>query len=297
MLNVLCGFGIGEVASAFFCSMAAMEKRITRAKKSLAGSKTLFDLSTDDLSARLPAVHRALYLLFNEGYHGACPEQTVRVGLCREAMELCALLRATPLTATPSTHALSALMCLDAARLGERTDAAGELRTLFEQDRSRWDGALVADGVQLLALSATGTELTEYHVEAGIAALHAAAARVEDTRFDEIVSLYDVLMIVRPSPVVALNRAIAVAQAEGPDRGIEELRAIGGRERLDRYPFYAAALGELERRRGRLAIARRHFGRAAELARNERERRFLEARARACAPRSNGADGPDAERR
>ena len=147
MLHILCGFSVDEVAAAFVSSHAAMEKRITRAKKILAGSKKLFDIAdARDFAARLPAVHRALYLLFNEGYHGASAESAVRAELCREAMRLAALLREHPLAATPATFALSALMCLHAARLPARLDSSGELRSLFDQDRSQWDAHLVAEG-------------------------------------------------------------------------------------------------------------------------------------------------------
>jgi len=279
MLHILCGFGVGEVASAFVTTRAAMEKRIARAKKVLATSKTLFDTTVPaDFSTRLPAVHRALYLLFNEGYHGASPESAVRAELCQEAMRLTAMLLKHPLGTTPATYALAALMCLDAARLPARVDTSGNLNSLFDQDRSRWDRELVADGLRLLDLAATGSELTEYHVEAAIASVHARALRAENTDWKAIVSLYDTLMTIRPSPVVALNRAIAVAQSEGPERGLEEIGSISGRERLAAYPFYPAALGELEFRRGRHETAREHFRAALALARNPAERRFLKQR-------------------
>jgi predicted RNA polymerase sigma factor len=283
VLHILCGFGVNEVAGAFLTTEAATRKRISRGKKVLAGSKRLFDLADADFAARLSAVHRALYLLFNEGYHGASAQSAVRVELCREAIRLAMLLVEHPLASTPATQALAALMCLHAARLPARVDAAGNLSSLFDQDRSRWDPDLVAQGRRLLDLSAIGSELTEYHVEAAIALVHAMAHRAEDTNWTQIVTLYDTLMTIRPSPVVALNRAIAVAQHEGPERGLEELRAITHRDRFARYPFYFAALGELELRCDRGDKAREHFLAALALARNPMERRFLEQRVRACA--------------
>ena len=283
VLHILCGFTVGEVASAFVSTHAAMEKRISRAKKVLAGSKKLFDIAgAEDFAARLPAVHRALYLLFNEGYHGASPESAVRAELCQEAMRLAALLREHPLAATPAMHALSALMCLHAARLPARRDASGELRSLFDQDRSRWDANLVTEGQRLLDLSAAGPELTEYHVEAAIAWVHATAHHAEETDWGTIVSLYDKLMAIRPSPVVALNRAIAIGQSEGPQRGLEEIRAIADSDRLSEYPFYHAALGEFEFQSGKLEKADEHFQSALSVARNPMERRFLEQRVAAC---------------
>ena len=298
VLNILCGFGVNEIASAFLSTEAAIEKRISRAKAVLAKSKNLFDLRDDaDFVGRLSAVHRALYLLFNEGYHGADPESAVRADLCREAMRLAALLRAHPLAATPATHALSALMCLHAARLPARIDTAGNLTLLFDQDRARWSGELVNEGRRLLELSATGLDLSEYHVEAAIASVHADARRPEDTNWEVIVSLYDTLMSVRPSPVVALNRAIAVGQRDGPLRGLEEIRAIEDSGRLAAYPFYAAALGELELRAGRIGEARDHFRAALALARNPSERRLFEQRMGACEDPGEAAPGrrPDVE--
>jgi RNA polymerase sigma factor (sigma-70 family) len=283
MLHILCGFTVNEVASAFVSSHAAIEKRISRAKKVLAGSKRLFDVSgADEFSGRLPAVQRALYLLFNEGYHGASPESAVRAELCQEAFRLTALLLEHPLGATPATHALGALMCLHAARLPARIDASGNLSSLFDQDRSLWDSGLVAEGQRLLDVSATGPDLTEYHVEAAIAWVHATAHRIEDTDWGNIISLYDTLMKIRPSPVVALNRAIAVAQHEGPKRGLEEIRAMADSDRLAAYPFYFATLGELELRSGRHQIAGEHFRAALACARNPMERRFFGQRLAAC---------------
>jgi RNA polymerase sigma factor (sigma-70 family) len=289
ILHILCGFGVSEIAAAFLGTVPATRKRISRAKNVLAGSKRLFDLADADFSARLSAVHRALYLLFNEGYHGASAESVVRVELCREAMRLAALLVEHPLASTPATHALAALMCLHAARLPARVNASGELRSLFDQDRSRWDADLVAEGERLLDRSATGSALTEYHVEAAIASVHASAQRVEDTNWRQIVELFDALMTIRPSPVVALNRAIAVAQSEGPERGLEGIQAIAGSERLAGYPFYFAALGELQLRCGRCDVAREHFQVALSLARNPMERRFLQQRVSACEHRTRFA--------
>lgn len=284
VLNVLCGFSVDEIASAFVSTHAAIEKRIARAKKTLADSKSLFDLSGADLSRRIPAVHRALYLLFNEGYHGASPHSAVRVDLCQEAMRLVRLLLEHPLAARPATRALAALMCLNAARLPARVDFFGNLSSLSDQDRSRWDSGLVEEGQTLLELSAEGPELTEYHVEAAIAWVHTKAHCIEDTDWEKIVSLYDTLMTIRPSAVVALNRAIAIGQRDGPECGLEAIRAISDPDRLASYPFYHAALGDFEFRRGNLDIAHEHFRTAQAFARNPMERQFLARRIDACKP-------------
>jgi RNA polymerase sigma-70 factor (ECF subfamily) len=282
VLNILCGFGVGEIASAFLATPAAIQKRLSRGKKALADSKHLFELTADDFAARLAAVHRALYLLFNEGYHGASPDAVVREDLCREALRLVLLLVHYAPSATPATHALAALMYLDAARLPSRLDEAGHLRALVEQDRTRWDATFIAEGLRLLEQSAKGSEVTVFHVEAGIAARHAAAASVDETKWEEIVSLYDVLMKINPSPVVALNRAMAIGHRDGPDSGLTAIAAIEEVERLARYPFYYAALGELEFRAGRAEAAGEHFRAAHRLARNEAERQFLKLRIVEC---------------
>jgi RNA polymerase sigma factor (sigma-70 family) len=279
MLNILCGFSVDEIASALASTHAAIEKRITRGKKTLAKSKKLFDVTAPaEFSPRLPAVHTALYLPFNEGYHGANPEFAVRSELCREAMRLTAVLLEHPLGSTPTTYALAALMCLNAARLPARVDASGDLRSLFDQDRSAWDQQLIGEGMSFLDLSAKGSELSEYHLQAAIASVHATARGIEETDWRKIVSLYDSLMVIRPSPIVALNRAIAIAQRDGAERGIEEIRTIADADRLTSYPFYWAALGEFELRCRRYEPARQHFRSAFTLARNEAERHFFSQR-------------------
>src|SRR5215469_8834739 len=283
ILHILCGFSVHEIANALVSGHAAIEKRITRAKKVLAGSKKLFDITAPaDFAARLPAVRQALYLLFNEGYHGASPEAAIRSELCREAMRLAAMLLDHPLGAAPATYALSALMCLNAARLPARLDEFGNLSALAGQVRALWDRDLIGEGLKLMELSAAGLELSEFHVEAAIAAVHAAAERTEETDWAKIVSLYDALMAIRPSPIVALNRAIAIAERDGPERGLEEMHAIADPSRLSSYPFYAAALGELELRCGQHEAAKEHFQAALDQARNNTERAFLTRRVSAC---------------
>ncbi len=282
IMNVLCGFGAGEIASALLTSRAAVEKRISRGKKLLANSYTLFELADAEFESRLGTVQRALYLLFSEGYHSASAESAVRVELCDEAMRLTAALREYAPARTPATTALAALMCLQAARLGERIDSGGDLNALIDQDRSAWDARLLAEGLELFEQSAAGDELSVYHVESAIAATHAGARSLEETDFNAIVALYDRLMSMNPSPVIALNRAIAIGWRDGPERGLVALRSIEERDRLSHYPFYAAALGELELRSGRRDLARQQLGAALGLARNSAEARFLEKRLRAC---------------
>ena len=282
ILHILCGFSVKEIAQAFVSSYAAIEKRITRAKKILAESRKLFDLADADFPSRLSSVLQALYLLFNEGYHGSSPEAAVRMELCQEAMRLMNLLIQQPALAIPQSYALAALMYLNAARLPTRLNGSGNLVSFFDQDRSLWDHALIAEGEALLNLSASGTEVTKYHIEAAIASMHTSAARSEDTDWKQIVSLYDMLMAIHPSPVIAINRAIAIAQLDGPERGLQEIRVIHDLDRLSSYPFYPATLGELELRRGNYLVAKAHFSTALSLARNPMERNFLQRRIDMC---------------
>jgi RNA polymerase sigma-70 factor (ECF subfamily) len=282
VLHILCGFSVGEIAEAFLATEAAIKKRITRAKKVLASGPRSFEISDDDVGIRLDAVHRALYLLFNEGFHGACDQAAVRADLCRDAMRLCALLLEAPTSSTAATRALLALMCLHTARLPSRFDNDGNLHPLYEQDRSLWDGSLVAEAQRLMDEATTGSELSEYHVEAAIAWAHCSAPAAAATEWETIVSLYDILMKIRPSPVVALQRAVAVAELHGPGAGLAEIATITDRDRLASYPFHEAAVGELEFRLGHGGEARAHFRAALALARNSTERRFFERRILAC---------------
>ena len=292
ILHILCGFSVNEVSSAFVSTYTAVEKRIPRAKKILSESKGLFDTQRPvDFSKRLPAVQKALYLLFNEGYHGASAEFAVRAELCEEAMRLIALILEHHLGATPTSHALFALMCFNKARLRSRLDESGKLNSLFGQDRSLWDQSLIEQGLQLLELSAKGQYLSEYHLEAAIAAEHATASSMQSTNWTEIVSLYDVLIGIRPTPIVALNRAIAVGQRDGSERGLAALRAIADSERLVKYPFYHAAFGDFELQSGRSETAREYFVRASDLARNPIERQFFSKRVEACSDNEDQTSG------
>jgi RNA polymerase sigma-70 factor (ECF subfamily) len=224
--------------------------------------------------------------MFSEGYHGSDPRAVVREELCAEALRLAALMADHPVTAVGEVKALFALMCLLAARLPARCDAGGDLIPLDEQDRSRWDAALNARGMTALAEATAGETVSEMHLEAAIAAQHAMAPSVEATDWPAIVTLYDRLAVMRPSPVVALNRAVAVGFARGPAAGLAAIDAIESLGRLDDYLFLAATRADLLRRSGHRAEALPHYLRARELARNDPERRFFDRRLEECgAPR------------
>lgn len=283
ILKTLCGFSVSEIASALLASDDAIEKRLGRARKVLRDSGTFVELSdTADIPARLEAVYQAIYLLFNEGYHGSQSEETVRDELCYEALRLALLLSEHPECARPKTFALIALFCMNAARLAGRLDASGVLVQLENQDRSSWDAALIAQGFHYLELSAAERELSELHLEAAIAALHSGSESYANTDWPRITQLYDLLYALRPTPIVALNRAIAVGYARGPEQGLLELEQMSDRSKLKAYPFYPAAMAEFHRRAGRVGRARVYFEQALGLARNSSEARFLERKLRAC---------------
>jgi len=281
MLHILCGFSIREVAAAFVSEHAATEKRIQRAKKVLRESQSLLDIrSTRDVESRLPTVLRALYLLFSEGYHGCSEEHVIRVELCCEAMRLAELMLADDRVSSPGARALLSLMCFDAARLKARTDHNGDLCAFEDQDRTLWDKMLIQRGLVLLDQSASGSEISEYHLEAAIAAVHCRAETAGQTDWTAIVSLYDALMRLHPSPIVALNRAVALGKSQGPEQGLKAIENIADAEKLSRYPFYFAARGELTALTKRPDKAAQDFIRASSLARNESEKRFLDAKSK-----------------
>ncbi len=280
MLSLLCGFSSREVAAAFLTEPATIEKRISRARQRLAGTGSLYEMrEPGDLSLRLARVMSALYLLFNEGYHGSHSTRTIREELCEESMRLGTLLAEHPVTRGPEVLALLSLMYLHAARLPSRVNELGDLMPLEEQNRSEWNQVFAQRGFELLTASACGDKISAYHVEAAIAAEHVMAPDLNSTNWARIVELYDMLVAIRPSPVVELNRAIALAQQFGPARGLAELSALAQDPQLTQYPFLEAAFGECERRAGHLDLAREHYRRAAALARGQKEREFLMFRA------------------
>jgi RNA polymerase sigma factor (sigma-70 family) len=283
VLKYLCGFSVQEIAQAFLSAEAAVEKQLFRSRQALGARGALFEVRDPaQVRARLPAVLKAIYLLFNEGYHGAHPQHAVREDLCYEAMRLGALLSRLPAAATPETQALLALFCFLAARLSARLDDDGNLLLLAEQDRQRWDRELIREGLRRLDLSAEGEVLTAWHLEAAIAARHAAADSFAETDWTSIRELYDLLLRRQPTPVVALNRAIAVGMAEGPEAGLRALAEIEDRERLERYPFLPAAMAEFESRAGRPERAAELLRAALLLARNPAEREVLARKLAAC---------------
>lgn len=282
-LKALCAFGVTEIAAAFLTSEASVAKRLTRAKQKIRDERVSLEIPEgDELSRRLEAVLQTIYLLFNEGYKASTGDRLVKEELCLEAIGLGSFLTEHPAGNEPRCHALAALMLLTAARLPARMDATGTLLRLRDQDRTKWDKEMIARGMFHLDRSGTGKELSEYHLEAAIAACHCAAPDYDSTNWRQILFLYDRLAESNPSPIVALNRAVALANVEGPDAAMAAMDAIQDRDELESYYLFHAVRGELETRRDNYRAAAGCFRRAMELTAIRAEQAFLADRAQSC---------------
>jgi len=282
-LKTLCGFSPAEIAKAFLTTEAAIAKRLTRAKQKIRDEQVPFAIPEgEELAQRLDGVLRSLYLLFNEGYKASSGDKLVREDICQEAIRLTGLLVKHAAGNQPRTHALLALMLLNTARIPARTDDDGNLLRLQEQDRSRWNQAMIARGMFHIAQSAAGNEISEYHLQAGIAACHCAAKDFRSTDWGQILELYDRLIDFDDSPVVALNRAVALAEVQGPQAGIEAVGSIENLQSLESYYLLHAVLGEFEMRLNHSHAAAAHFRKSLQLAEIKAERTFLSEKLRAC---------------
>lgn len=274
-LRLLCGLSTAEVARAFLVSEATMAARITRAKKKIAVARIPYRVPpARELPERVDAVLSVVHLLFTTGHTVPTGEELVRRDLVERSLQLCRLLRRLQ-PHDPAVAGLLALLLLTDARRDTRTAADGRLLLLSEQDRQRWDRDAIAEGVQLVRESLRARPPSRYALQAAIAAVHAEAPRWEDTDWDEVVALYDVLTGLWPSPVVALNRAVAVGFAAGPQAGLVELDALSGEPQLAGYGYLPAARADLLRRLGRTADARLAYEEALLLTENAVERAFL----------------------
>jgi RNA polymerase sigma factor (sigma-70 family) len=285
-LRMLGGLTTDEIARAFLVPEATIAQRIVRAKRALAEARVPFEVPRPpELPARLSSVLEVVYLIFNEGYAATAGHDWMRPGLCEEALRLGRIL-AELAPSEPEVHGLVGLMELQASRLRARVGPSGEPVLLAAQDRARWDRLLIRRGLASIARAERlGEGLGPYGLQAAIAACHARARSVEETDWPRVVALYDALAQLAPSPIVELNRAIAVGMAFGPAAGLELIDGIAADPSLAAYHLLPGVRGDMLAKLGRLDEARVEFGRAAELARNERERRLLLERAAAPAPR------------
>ncbi len=282
-LKTLCGFSPNEIARAFLTTEAATAKRLTRARQRIQEMGIPFEIPTGpELEPRLDGVLHILYLLFNEGYKATSGDNLIREELSHEAIELTSQLAAHPVGNKPRSHALLALMLMNAARFSTRVDDEGNMLRLKDQNRAAWDRAMIARGMEHLQLASRGEDLSEYHLQAGIAACHSMAPRYDSTDWPAILSLYDRWMQVNASPVVALNRAVALAQVKGPQAGIDAVESMRHRDHLETYHLVYAVLGEFEAQLGNKRAAAIHFRKAMRLTEVTSEKAFLESRLAEC---------------
>jgi RNA polymerase sigma factor (sigma-70 family) len=283
-LRLLGGLTTDEIARAFLTPEPTMAQRIVRAKRALTQARVPFEVpGRNEFPARLSSLLEAVYLIFNEGYYASAGPDLIRPSLCEEAMRLGRIL-AEVASGEPEVHGLVALMELQASRIPARTRPDGAPVLLEDQDRSRWNRLLIGRGLAALARAEESEKgVGPYTLQAAIAACHARAVRPEETDWKRIAALYDALAGLQPSPVVELNRAVAVGMAYGPEAGLEIVDGLRSDPALRDYHLLPAARGDLLARSGRWEEARQEFIRAAELALNEPERRLLLDRAAACA--------------
>jgi RNA polymerase sigma-70 factor (ECF subfamily) len=273
-LREVCGLTTEAIAQAFLTTPATLAQRIVRAKAKIRAARIPYEVpGPDALPERLEAVLRVIYLVFNEGYLASSGQSLMRLDLSAEAIRLGRLL--VLLLPQPETLGLLALMLLQESRRGARTSAEGELVLLEDQDRTRWDASLIAEGRALVQRALTSGPFGAYTLQAAIAAVHAEAARPDATDWRRIVTYYDLLLRAEPSPVVELNRAVAVAMRDGPQQGLELVDALLARGALADYHLAHAARADLCRRAGDRAGARASYAKALALATQEPQRRFL----------------------
>jgi RNA polymerase sigma-70 factor (ECF subfamily) len=272
-LKTLCGLSIAEIAKAFLTTDETIAKRIYRAREKMKSEQiTLETPGEDELQSRLDAVLKSLYLLFNEGYNSSQPDFLVREDLCEESMRLCYLLTQHPLTHFPRTHALFSLLCFQASRLQTRLDDKGHIIILKYQDRSNWNRPLIRRGFDHLEMAAEPFEISAYHLEAAIASVHAAAPSFEQTDWQSIYHLYELLYQLQPNPIVAMNKAIASGYAINRKHAIHELDLIKG---LEKHHLYFAALGELYLDMAEYIKAKEYFEKAMGLTTSLPEKQLL----------------------
>jgi RNA polymerase sigma-70 factor (ECF subfamily) len=282
-LKTLCGFGVREIARSFLSKEETIAKRLSRSRQTLRDARVPFEIpSGQELSKRLDSVLQVIYLLFNEGYNASQGPELIRWDFSSEALRLSDLLLAHPACNTPKSNALHALMLLQASRFPARVSEQGNILLLQDQDRSRWNRSMIEWGLYYLNNSAEGDEISDFHLEAGIAACHCLAESYESTDWKRILFLYDLLVAKNSSPVIALNRAVAVAKVRGVRAGLDSVKEIQNRKSIDTYYLLHAVHAEFQNELGNFKEAAAHLKKALNLTTIESERAFLGSKLRKC---------------
>ena len=273
MLKALAGLSVDQISAGFLETKETIQKRLLRGKEKLGAQDIAQDwLNEEQMRDRLPTILRAIYLIFSEGYKASTGESLIHFDLAREAIRLTRILLESRVGNTPTTYALLALMLLHVARFGGRIGKQGEMVTLRYQDRSLWDRGLIAEGMKHLEASASGATMTPYHLQATIAALHSTSVDYASTDWARILEFYDLLMQLEPTPIVALNRAVAVAETQGPEAGLKSLEAI---EALSNHYLFFAVRADFADRMGNREMYQQDLERAIRLCQSVPERKYL----------------------
>lgn len=272
-LKTLCGFSVKEISKALLTTESNINKRLFRAKQKIKELKLTFEIpAAREIHNRLEVVHKVIYLIFNEGYNSSSEDMLIRKDLCSEAIRLAEILKESDAGRNTTTYALLALMYLHVSRLDARIDSEGKILLLKEQDRSLWAKDLIEKGLDYLHEASTGDKISEYHLEAGIAAFHASVKSFEETDWKGILRLYDLLIEIAPGSIKNLNRAIVICQIDGPQKAIEELKKI---DDLKDYHLYQSTLAEFYFLSGNYESSLEHFEKALKLTESKAEKTLI----------------------
>ncbi|MGN6476354.1 MAG: RNA polymerase sigma factor [Flavipsychrobacter sp.] len=279
ILKTLCGFSVAQIARAFITSNDTIEKRLYRARQVFREHNISFEIPEGNaITNRLDNLLETIYLVFNEAYSTSHQDTLIRPDMAFDTIHLCKLLINYPATALPETYALLALLYFHTSRMPSRIDAAGNLVLMKDQDRSLWDKQMILPGKYYLEKAATGDRINRYHLEAAIAYEHCKAITYADTDWETILSYYDLLSQLLPSPIVLLNRAIAIKELSGSAEALKEIQRIPHLQYLENYYLLHAILGDLYAENHDIAASKRHFEKALNLVPSEAERRLIERR-------------------
>lgn len=288
ILKTLCGFSISEIAKAYLTTETTITKRLVRARQTIRDLNLAFEIpSNEDISQRVESVLETIYLLFNEGYSATEGDEHIRMDICAEAIRLCRILSEHPFGKNSPTFSLLALMCFNASRFRARLSKDSEIILLHEQDRSLWNRPLIQSGANYLQKAANEGVVNSYYIQAAISACHCIAASYEQTNWQEILNLYTLLIRIDHSPVVQLNRIVALSKVHGQQNALEELNNISKADSLQSYYLFYAVKGELLMELSKWPDARKSFEKAATLTMNSSELKAIAKKIESCRLQEN----------